>query len=333
MATRTTRARTLRTGRTVAGLAALAAGALLLAGCGLRSASGAVLAANPGSIPRYKSLEGVELTVAAKDFTEQLILGNMLSTVLATAGADVTNLSNTPGSFGVRQAVLKGDVDISPEYTGTGWINYLGNAKPIKGTKAQYEAVYKADLKNGLTWLPPAPMNNTYAFAIREAKAKELNITKLSQLAKLPKQERTFCVESEFAKRNDGFQPMLKTYGLSSSKIAKATNLDTGVIYTATAEGKACNFGEVFTTDGRIPGLKLRVLQDDKQFFPLYNVTEVVQTSTLKKYPDLAKIFAKINPKLDNKTMLALNAKVDVAGQDPAIVAKDWLVKEGFVKD
>jgi osmoprotectant transport system substrate-binding protein len=323
----------MRSRQLVAGITALTAGALLLSGCGLRSASGAVLTANPGSIPRYQSLEGVKLTIAAKDFTEQLILGNMLSTVLSTAGADVTNLSNTPGSFGVRQAVLKGDVDISPEYTGTGWINYLGNDKPVKGAKKQYDAVYKADLKNGLTWLPPAPMNNTYAFAIRESKAKELDITKLSQLAKLPKDELTFCVESEFAKRNDGFQPMLKTYGLSSKKIAKATNLDTGVIYTATAEGKACNFGEVFTTDGRIPGLNLRVLKDDKEFFPLYNVTEVVQTDTLKKYPAIGKIFAKINPKLDNKTMLALNAKVDVGGGDPAIVAKDWLVKEGFVKD
>jgi osmoprotectant transport system substrate-binding protein len=325
--------RTTRRARLVAGIAVLSACALLLSGCGLRSASGAVLAANPGSIPRYKSLEGVHLTVAAKDFTEQLILGNMMSTVLSTAGADITNLTNTPGSFGVRQAVLKGDVDVSPEYTGTGWINYLGHTKPIKGSKAQYQAVYQADLKNGLTWLSPAPMNNTYAFAIRESKAKALDITKLSQLNKLPKKELTFCVESEFAKRNDGFIPMLKTYGLSKAKIAKATNLDTGVIYTATADGGTCNFGEVFTTDGRIPGLHLRVLQDDRQFFPLYNVTEVVQTSVLKKYPAIGKIFAKINPKLNNKTMLALNAKVDVAGGDPAIVAKDWLVKEGFVKE
>ena len=250
-------------------VAALSASALLLSGCGLRSASGAVLEAKPGSIPHYKSLEGVHLTVAAKDFSEQLILGNMFSTLLSTAGADITNLSNTPGSFGVRQAVLKGDVDIAPEYTGTGWINYLGNAKPVKGAKAQYEAVYKADLKNGLTWLPPAPMNNTYAFAIRESKAKQLDVTKLSQLKDLPRKELTFCVESEFAKRNDGFQPMLKTYGLSSAKIEKATTLDTGVVYTATAGGDTCDFGEVFTTDGRVAGLHLRVLEDDKAFFPL----------------------------------------------------------------
>jgi osmoprotectant transport system substrate-binding protein len=269
--------------------------------------------------------------VAAKDFTEQLVLGNMMSTVLSVAGADVTNLSNTPGSFGVRQALLDGRVDISPEYTGTGWINYLGNQKPVKGEEQQYEAVYDADLKNGLTWLPYAPMNNTYAFAINEKKGEELGITKLSQLKDLPKDQRTFCVESEFAKRDDGFVPMLKTYGLTESDLGKVTNLDTGVIYTATARG-TCNFGEVFTTDGRIPGLKLRVLEDDKEFFPLYNLSFVARTDFLEEHPEVEEIFAQVLPKLTNDVMLELNAKVDVEGQDPAIVARDWLKSEGLVQ-
>jgi osmoprotectant transport system substrate-binding protein len=244
---------------------------------------------------------------------------------------DVTNLSNTPGSFGVRQALLDGRVDISPEYTGTGWINYLGNQKPVKGEEQQYEAVYDADLKNGLTWLPYAPMNNTYAFAINEKKGEELGITKLSQLKDLPKDQRTFCVESEFAKRDDGFVPMLKTYGLTESDLGKVTNLDTGVIYTATARG-TCNFGEVFTTDGRIPGLKLRVLEDDKEFFPLYNLSFVARTDFLEEHPEVEEIFAQVLPKLTNDVMLELNAKVDVEGQDPAIVARDWLKSEGLVQ-
>lgn len=311
---------------TVAGLLCLA-----LAGCGLQSASGAVLGAEPGTIKPVKSLEGVPVTVAAKDFTEQLVLGNMMSTVLSVAGADVTNLSNTPGSFGVRQALLDGRVDISPEYTGTGWINYLGNDKPVKGEEQQYEAVYDADLKNGLTWLPYAPMNNTYAFAIAEKKGEELGITKLSQLADLPPEELTFCVESEFAKRDDGFVPMLEAYDLTESDLAKVTNLDTGVIYTATANG-TCNFGEVFTTDGRIPGLDLRVLEDDREFFPLYNLSFVAQTSFLEEHPEVKDIFAPVLSKLTNDVMLELNAKVDVEGEDPAIVARDWLKSEGLVK-
>ena len=106
-----------------------------------------MLEAKPGAIKHYDSLEGVKLTVAAKDFTEQLILGNMLSTILTPAGADVTNLTNTPGSFGVRQAMLNGDANVSPEYTGTGWINYLGNEKPIKDATEQWQAVNEADTR------------------------------------------------------------------------------------------------------------------------------------------------------------------------------------------
>ena len=253
----------------------------LVAGCGLQSASGAILEARPGAIQHYDSLKDVKLTVAAKDFTEQLILGNMFSTALAAAGAEVTNLTNIPGSFGARKAMTSGQANISPEYTGTGWINYLGNENPVKGAEAQYQAVKEADAKNGLTWLPPAPMDDTYAFAIRESEAQRLGISKLSDLAKLDKGDLTFCVESEFANRNDGFVPMLKTYGLTREKLGRVTNLDTGIIYTATADGQ-CNFGEVFTTDGRIPGLKLKVLEDDKAFFPHYNLSAVVNSKVLE---------------------------------------------------
>jgi osmoprotectant transport system substrate-binding protein len=311
-------------------LVAATAVALTVSGCGLESASGAVLEAKPGAIKHYDSLDGVKITVAAKDFTEQLVLGNMVSIILATAGADVTNMTNTPGSFGVRRAILDGDADVTPEYTGTGWINYMGHEQPIKGSQAQWQAVNNEDQKNGLTWLPPAPLNNTYAFAIREPKAEALGVTKLSDLAKLPKSELTFCVESEFASRNDGFVPMLQTYGLSKAALGNVATLDTGVIYTATAKGQ-CNFGEVFTTDGRIPALHLRVLDDDKQFFPLYNLTEVVNTKLLTAHPELADIFAQLNPKLTNDVMLALNAKVDNDGEDPALVARSWLIKEGLL--
>jgi osmoprotectant transport system substrate-binding protein len=317
-----------RRGRALAMASVLLAG--VVAGCGLQSASGAILEARPGMIGHYDSLKDVKLTVAAKDFTEQLILGNMFSTVLAAAGAEVTNLTNIPGSFGARKAMTSGQANVSPEYTGTGWINYLGNENPVKGEEAQYLATKEADAKNGLTWLPPAPMDDTYAFAIRESEGQRLGITKLSDLAKLDKADLTFCIESEFANRNDGFVPMLKTYGLTREKLGRVTNLDTGVIYTATADGQ-CNFGEVFTTDGRIPGLKLRVLEDDKAFFPHYNLSAVVNSKMLEQHPEVAEIFAQLSPKLTNDVMLELNAKVDTGGEDPAIVARDWLVKEGLL--
>lgn len=305
----------------------------VVAGCGLKPANSGVLEAEPGTIKHYDDLEGVDITVGSKEFTEQLVFGNMIATVMTAAGAQVTNRSGTTGSNNVRRALIDGSFEITPEYTGTGWITYLGHAKPItKSAKAQWQAVEQEDAeKNDLHWLPPAPMNNTYAMAMGPDAADELGISTLSEMAKLPKDDLTFCVDSEFLSRDDGFKPMLEHYGMSFSDV-DATTLGIGQIYQATAQGGECNFGEVFTTDGRIKALDLTVLKDDKKFFPLYNMTEVVNGDTLEAHPEIKEIFAQINPKLTNATMLKLNAKVDVDGEDPAEVARDWLVKEGFVK-
>lgn len=330
-------ARPVRTSRGLRtlGLALAATLTAGLAGCGLQNANGFIAPAEPGSIERYESLEGVEITVGAKDFTEQLILGNMLATILQTAGADVTNRTNIAGSNGVRNALLNGTVDISPEYTGTGWISYLLHDDPIKGEREQWLAVAEEDKeKNGLIWLEPSPMNNTYAMALGPEAAQKYDISRLSQMKDVPVEDRTFCVEDEFYSRNDGFGAMLEEYGLSLGDSVPDDNvlrLDTGVVYNATAQGR-CTFGEVFTTDGRIPALDLTVLEDDQEFFPLYNLTQVVQEDLLAEHPEIEEIFAQVNPRITNDVMLELNARVDVAGEDPALVARDWLKSEGFVE-
>lgn len=220
------------------------------------------------------------------------------------------------------------------DYTGTAWISYLKHTTPLKSAKAQYEAVRDADAKNGLTWLPVAPMNNTYSFAARSGVAEELGVSTLADLKKVPKAKRTFCVDSEFAARDDGFQPMLEAYGLklgSDVPRSQVKTLDAGAIYDAVSKG-VCTFGEVFTTDGRIKSLHLTVLSDPKQFFPLYNVAPVVTTSTLRHSPQLAQLFAPVAKKLTNKTMIDLNAQVDVDGKEPSEVAEKWLKEQHFLK-
>ncbi len=178
-------------------------------------------------------------------------------------------------------------------------------------------------------------MNNTYAFAVTNKVKKKFNITKLSQLKDIPKSQRTFCVESELLNRPDGMPGMLKTYGVPEGSGVPQKQLktfQTGAVYDATAKG-ACNFGEVFTTDGRILSLHLNVLKDDKNFFPKYNVSMVLRDQALKDHPQLKEIFAPVSSKLTNKVLLKLNAMVDVKGDDPAQVAYDWLKSEGLVKD
>lgn len=307
----------------------------LLTGCGLGTAGGYVpsgeLAGPLADLPR---LEGAQVAVGSKNFTEQLVVGKMAVILLQSAGAHARDLTNIPGSASSRQAQLEGQVQMSWEYTGTAWIAYLGHDAPIPDEQQQYEAVRDEDLAvNDLVWLKPAPMNNTYGFAMGPQTAERLGITKMSQWAELPPEERTFCVGAEFNSRDDGLQPMLKTYDvpLGPGVPKEQVNLfDSGAIYQAVTQGE-CNFGEVFTTDGRIPALNLTVLADDRNFFPNYNIAMVVREETLEEYPQLRELFETVSKKMTDEALMVMNARVDVDGEEPATVAFEWLQQEGFI--
>jgi osmoprotectant transport system substrate-binding protein len=310
--------------------------AALLAGCGLQSASTFTPQAAPGAIQPIAGVDGAQVTVGSKNFTEQLILGKIAVIALQVAGFSVADRTNIPGAAPSRAGQVSGEIDMQWEYTGTGWLNYLAMPEGIPDQQEQYEAVRDADAANGISWLPPAEANNTYAFAVRsEARADLGNVTSLSDVAALPVDERTFCVESEFATRSDGFQPMLEAYGipLGSPQGVPRENvrvLDTGAVYTAT-DGGDCNFGEVFTTDGRIESLDLTVLEDDRGYFPAYNIAPVVRTDTLEEHPEIADVFAQITPLLTDEVMIGLNGRVDVQGEEPADVAHAWMKSVGLV--
>ena len=310
---------------------------LLLSSCGLGTAAGPIRKGDlAGPVKDVKSLDGLEISIGSKNYAENIILGKMAVSLLASAGAEVSDLTNIPGSAAARQALVEGQIDAMWDYTGTGWITYLGHDKPIADEKKQYVAVRDEDLAdNQLVWAPTAALNNTYGFAITEEVSKKLKITKLSELKDIPVAERTFCVESEFTNRPDGLPGMLKTYGMAQGKAdgVPEKNLktyQTGAVYSATAKGE-CNFGEVFTTDGRIVALKLKVLEDDKEYFPKYNASFVANEQVLEDNPEINELIGPLTEKLTNEVMLKLNAKVDVDGQEPVDVAYEWLVAEGFI--
>ncbi|WP_399925765.1 glycine betaine ABC transporter substrate-binding protein [Streptomyces kanamyceticus] len=312
---------------------AVLAGALLVS-CGLTSGSPMVDDVKPGSIGRGLPLKGADLTVTSKEFTEQLILGAIMGIAFEAAGAEVLDRTGIQGSIGAREAVKSGDADAMYEYTGTAWITYQGNTEPIDDPHEQWQAVRDADLKNGVTWLPPATLNNTYALATNARNAAKYGTKTLSDVAALAKSDPkavTLCVESEFASREDGLPGMQKEYGMSVPA-ADITKMDTGIIYTQVSKG-TCTYGEVFTTDGRIKAMNLTTMEDDKRFFPNYNAAPEINSKSLEKYPQMAEILAPITKKLNNTVARELNSKVDVEGQDPHEVAKDWLIAEGFVKE
>ncbi|MEU9787169.1 glycine betaine ABC transporter substrate-binding protein [Streptomyces phaeochromogenes] len=314
----------------------VAAGAMLAAsaGCGLTSGSPMVDDVEPGSIGQGKPLKGADLTVTSKEFTEQLILGAIMGIAFEAAGASVLDRTGIQGSIGAREAVKSGDADGMYEYTGTAWITYQGNSDPITDPRKQWEAVREADLKSGLTWLPPSALNNTYALAMNQANFKKYGTKTLSDVAALAKSDPkavTLCVESEFANRADGLPGMEKAYGMKLPA-GNITQMDTGIIYTQAAKG-SCTYGEVFTTDGRIKSMNLAVMADNKKFFPNYNVAPEINSKALKKYPAIATVLDPITKRLNNDVAQELNARVDVDGEDPHAVALDWMKDEGFVKE
>ncbi|MDN3022523.1 glycine betaine ABC transporter substrate-binding protein [Streptomyces sp. S.PB5] len=310
-------------------------GVLVLASaCGLTSGSPMVDDVEPGSIGRGEPLKGASLTVTSKEFTEQLILGAMMGIAFEAAGADVLDRTGIQGSVGAREAVKSGDADGMYEYTGTAWITYQGNSEPIADPRAQWAAVRKADLRNGLTWLAPAALNNTYALAMNRSNHKKYGTKTLSDVAALSASDPgavTLCVESEFANRADGLPGMEKAYGMSVPA-GNITQMDTGIIYTQAAKG-SCTYGEVFTTDGRIKSMNLAVMRDDRKFFPNYNAAPEINSRTLKEWPAIEEVLDPITRRLNNAVAQELNAKVDVEGEDPHQVALEWMKEEGFVKE
>jgi glycine betaine/choline ABC-type transport system substrate-binding protein len=335
---RSTARRRARAARPAAAAAVVLSAGLLASGCGLQPATSYVPEAGPGSIKPIEGADGAKLTVTSKNFTEQLILGKIAVLAAQAAGFEVTDLTNVPGSQPVRELLLTGQADMTWEYTGTAWLTYLGKEEGIPDQREQWQRVHDADLANGLIWGEPAPMNNTYAMAVRSEAVEDLGgISTVSGIAELPVKERTFCVEAEFNSRADGLNPMLRHYGMKRGAPdgVPDSNIgiyDTGAIYSATDQGE-CNFGEVFTTDGRIDALDLTVLKDDKQFFPAYNVAPVYFAQTLEEYPQLAEVYDRISPALTDEALRAMNLRVDVEGEEPADVAFEFMVEQGFISE
>jgi osmoprotectant transport system substrate-binding protein len=327
--------RTLLSRRGAIKLMSAAVAGTVVSGCGLSSGSAVPLPVASGSIQPIPELRGVPLTVGSKDFTEQMILAYIAEFALSAAGANVRDLSNITGSTSARHALASDQIDLMWEYTGSSWISYNSMNDPIPDAREQFEAVKKLDAeRNGIAWTALSlGADNTYAFAVNQEVAKKLGVSTLSDVKRVVEQapqDATFCVETEFASRNDGMPGVEQAYGFKAEP-GKITTLSTGSIYQATADGKACSFGEVFTTDGRIQSLNLKVLEDDRKFFPRYNIGVTARSELLQRYPQITDLFQPISDRLNNQELMRLNAQVDVDGRDPADVARDWMVKQGFV--
>lgn len=279
-------------------------------------------------------LSGVEITVGSKEFTEQRVLGEIMMQTLRAAGATVTDQTGLVGTPVVRTALEKGEIDAYYEYTGTAWINILGNTAPVPGSEAQFTAVQEADAKNDISWFAPATANNTYAIAANEAMVAKYTPTTISDYAKVVQEnvaDAGLCTAAEFVTRDDGLPGLQQAYDFNLPKDHVAT-LDFGLVYASVAKGDPCNFAVVFATDGQIAANKLTVLEDDKGFFPAYNIAVSMRSDVYDAHKDAYdKLFGQLDELLTTEQMIQLNAAVDVEGKDADQVAGDFLREHNVI--
>jgi osmoprotectant transport system substrate-binding protein len=272
---------------------------------------------------------GGTIKVGSKDFTEEFIVAELYALMLEKSGFTVDRKINLGGTPIAQQAIVNGDIDLYPEYTSTGLLTVL-KKQPLKDSKEIYDTVkkdYEEQFK--LTWLDPSPFNDTNGLATTQEVADKYGIKTYSDLAKNASQLR-LGGPAEFAEREDGIKGLQATYGGFDFKEFK--QLGTGPLrYDALKSGEV-DVVVVFTTDARIAADKLVVLQDDKTFYPIYNIAPVVRQDTLAANPKIADTLNMLAPLLTDDVITGLNAQVDIEGKEYAAVAKAFLEEKGLLK-
>lgn len=267
--------------------------------------------------------------IGSKNFTESLILGEMYALALENAGYEVERKLNLGGTLVAHEALKSGDIDMYPEYTGTGLIDIL--KLPAKSDpKEVYDIVSKNyKEKFNLIWLEPTQANDSQGLVTTKKVAEKYNLYTVSQLAKLAPQLRMAAVP-EFEEREDGLKGLKKFFGGFNFKSIKL--YDYGVKYRVLLNDEA-DVTVGFTTDGELTNPNLVLLKDDKRFWPPYFVAPVVRADILQKDPGIEKVLNEVSSKINSKNMQQLNAEVDIKKREYTEVAKEFLQKEGILKE
>lgn len=277
--------------------------------------------------------ESKKITVGAKGFTEQFILGKLTTILLEENGFDVDEKSNL-GSTALRQALENKQVDIAWDYTGTGLVTYLGE-DPVQDGDEAFKLLNEIDQEeNEITWTNLSEADNTYAIIMRAAHAEELGITTLSDFAAYMNEnpgELGMATNAEFANRPDGIPGVEETYGFEFSSDS-IHEMDPGLTYSALKDEEV-DASVGFATDSRIVEFDLVLLEDDKGFFPAYHAAIAMTTETYEKYPEIEEIFEPLQQLLDSDTMRELNYQVDIEDKNETDVARDFLIENGLIEE
>lgn len=262
------------------------------------------------------------IVVASKPTSEQFILGEIISQTIEnnTDISVVRKFGIGGGTTNIHPAMLSGDLDVYVEYTGTSWLSVLKKDLP-ENRLINFEELnktYQNQFK--LKWLGLLGFNNTYGLAISKSASEKENILSYSELA-VKSGNFTFGAEFDFFERSDAFPGLKKIYPF---KFKNLEEMDINLRYKAFEEGKI-NAVDVFTTDAQIKNLNLKVLKDDRNYFPNYEAGIVIQEEILNKYPEIEKLLAELQGKISTEKMQELNYEVEIQQKSPAEVAKNFL--------
>lgn len=269
-----------------------------------------------------------EVTVGGKADTESQLLAQMAIQLLEEDGFTVQKESGVQSVL-ARRALETEEVDLYYEYTGTAYTVYheQDDQEVMTDSEAVYEWVQEADAEEGIIWLDRLNYNNTYTVMISEEMAEEEGIETISDLASGPDGEITFATDSEFYERPDGYSALIEEYGLEFGEVDR---MQAGIIYDSLREGEI-DSGTGYSTDGRIEAFELVNLEDDRDFFPVYNPAPTVREEVLEKYPDIEEILAPLAEELTGEEIRRLNGEVDIEHRGEEEVAREWLEERGLI--
>ncbi len=269
------------------------------------------------------------VSVGSKDFTEQLIIGEMYALVLEENGFTVERKLNLGGTPVAQAAIESGEIDLYPEYTGTALLTVL-NLPASSDQQAVFETVKQAYQEQfNLVWLDPSPMNNTQALAMTEEQADALDIRTISDFV-AQASSLTLIGPPEFEVREDGLPGLKIAYGDFS--LAEYKAVDAGLRYRGLVDGEA-DVAVAFGTDGEINAFNLMVLEDDEALFPPYQIAPLVSQAALDANPGIADALNALSPLLNDEVMRELNYEVSGNQREPADVAREFLVNAGLVAE
>ena len=268
------------------------------------------------------------INIATKPMTEGYILGQMLTELIEQDTDLKVNMTTGVGggTSNIHPAMLKGEFDLYPEYTGTSWEAVLkkeGSYDESKFDELQKE--YKE--KYNLEYVNLYGFNNTYGLAVNKDIAEKYNLKTYSDLAAVSN-NLIFGAEYDFFEREDGYKELQKVYNVD---FKKKIDMDIGLKYQAMKD-KKIDVMVIFTTDGQLAISDVVVLEDDKKMYPSYRAGTVVRSEILSKYPELKPVLEKLNNILDDKTMADLNYQVESEGKKPEDVAREYLQEKGLLE-